>query len=142
MARSGAVRVLDGKPYFPPESIRKEYFALSMRKTLCPWKGTAGWYHLEVEGLRKPDAAWCYPAPKPAAREIARYIAFGPGVILEQESPLAREGSSRGQGMRPPINSTMNAGPRRRPGKALRGTAGAVAEKPGGFAAKLKQWMR
>ncbi|MBT7094113.1 MAG: DUF427 domain-containing protein, partial [Bacteroidetes bacterium] len=49
-------------------------------KTICPWKGTASYYNLEVDGKQNPDAAWYYPEPKSAAAEIKNYVAFWKGV--------------------------------------------------------------
>ncbi len=48
--------------------------------TLCPWKGTASYFDLEVDGQVNKDAAWYYPSPKEAAREITDRVAFWRGV--------------------------------------------------------------
>jgi uncharacterized protein (DUF427 family) len=37
-----------------------------------------------VNGQVNKDAAWYYPDPKPAAKNIAGYIAFWKGVKIEQ----------------------------------------------------------
>jgi uncharacterized protein (DUF427 family) len=50
---------------------------------VCPWKGTARYYDVVVNGERNPNAAWYYPEPSPAAREIAGRIAFWKGVRVE-----------------------------------------------------------
>jgi uncharacterized protein (DUF427 family) len=83
IAESGDTVVVEGNHYFPRESVRPEYLRESDHHTVCPWKGTASYYHLEVEGKRNPDAAWYYPEPKDAAREIAGRIAFWKGVMVE-----------------------------------------------------------
>jgi uncharacterized protein (DUF427 family) len=83
IAESGDTVVVEGNHYFPRESVRREYLRESDHHTVCPWKGTASYYHLEVEGKRNPDAAWYYPEPKDAAREIAGRIAFWKGVTVE-----------------------------------------------------------
>ena len=48
--------------------------------TVCPWKGTAHYFHVVVDGEENSDAAWYYPEPKPAAAEIRDRIAFWKGV--------------------------------------------------------------
>jgi len=70
IAESNDTVVVEGNHYFPPESIKQEYFNPSNKKTTCPWKGEASYYTLEVNGKENPDAAWYYPAPKEAASEI------------------------------------------------------------------------
>ena len=82
IAESDATVVIEGNHYFPSESIRKEYFQPSATHTVCGWKGTASYYTLAVEGKMNPDAAWYYPSPKDAAKEIAGYVAFWKGVSV------------------------------------------------------------
>ena len=83
LAESDATTVVEGNHYFPPDSIRREYFNKSNNTTICPWKGTAHYYHLEVEGRENKDAAWYYPAAKDAAKNIENKIAFWKGVEIE-----------------------------------------------------------
>ena len=66
--------------YFPPASIRAEYFKASDTTSVCPWKGTASYYTLDIDGKRNPDAAWYYPDTKEAANHIKGRIAFWKGV--------------------------------------------------------------
>jgi uncharacterized protein (DUF427 family) len=80
LAESNTTEVVEGNQYFPPDSIKHEYFSPSTTTTVCGWKGTASYYTLEVNGERNPDAAWYYPAPKDAAKNIGGYIAFWKGV--------------------------------------------------------------
>ena len=47
---------------------------------MCPWKGTASYYDLEVDGAVNRDAVWYYPTPKDAAKEITDRVAFWHGV--------------------------------------------------------------
>lgn len=82
LAESDRTVVVEGNHYFPPDSIRQEYFRPSSTHTDCPWKGTASYYTVEVEGRQNPDAAWFYPEPKEAAREIAGHVAFWKGVTV------------------------------------------------------------
>jgi uncharacterized protein (DUF427 family) len=82
LAESDRTVVVEGNHYFPPDSIRKEHFKPSDTHTACGWKGTASYYIVEVDGKQNPDAAWYYPEPKDAAREIAGYVAFWKGVTV------------------------------------------------------------
>ncbi len=91
VAESDDTVVVEGNHYFPPESLRREYFAESDTHTLCPWKGTASYYTLNVEGRTNPDAAWTYPDPKSAAAQIRGHVAFWRGVVVE--SSTARDGA-------------------------------------------------
>lgn len=75
--------VVEGNHYFPADSVRKEFLRESATHTTCSWKGTASYYSLEVNGQTNPDAAWFYPEPKAAAKEITGRIAFWKGVKVE-----------------------------------------------------------
>ncbi len=84
IAQSEKTVVVEGNHYFPAESIKKGFFKESSNTTTCPWKGTAHYYHLEVEGKANNNAAWYYPEPKDAAAHIKDMVAFWKGVeILE-----------------------------------------------------------
>lgn len=74
--------VVEGNHYFPAESIKADFFASSSTTTVCPWKGTASYYHLAVNGASNPDAAWYYPEPKEAAKGIKGRVAFWKGVTV------------------------------------------------------------
>jgi len=76
--------VLEGNQYFPPESINKEFFKNSDNESFCPWKGTASYFNLEVNGDVNQDAAWYYPAPSEAASAIKDYVAFWRGVEIQK----------------------------------------------------------
>jgi uncharacterized protein (DUF427 family) len=80
LAESPDTVVVEGNHYFPPDSLRREYFKDSGHHTECPWKGTASYYTLDVNGQTNENAAWYYPTPKPAAQNIAGRIAFWKGV--------------------------------------------------------------
>jgi len=83
LAESSRTVVVEGNQYFPPESVRAEYFRSSDTHTVCPWKGTASYHDVEVNGETNADAAWFYPDPKPAASQIKDYVAFWKGVRVE-----------------------------------------------------------
>lgn len=80
LAESDDTVVVEGNHYFPVDSIVSEHFAPSDSHTICPWKGTASYYDVQVNGDRNPDAAWFYPEPKKAAAEIRDRVAFWRGV--------------------------------------------------------------
>ncbi len=83
LAESNRTVVVEGNQYFPPDSVRAEYCRSSETHTVCPWKGTASYHDVEVNGERNADAAWYYPDPKPAASQIKDYVAFWKGVRVE-----------------------------------------------------------
>jgi len=82
IAESDATVVVEGNHYFPAEAIKAEYFKPSATHTECGWKGTASYYTLDVSGKQNPDAAWYYPTPKDAAKNITGYVAFWKGVSV------------------------------------------------------------
>jgi len=83
LAESDDTVVVEGNHYFPPDSISREHFRESETHTVCPWKGTASYYDVVVGGDVNRDAAWYYPQPKDAAREIKDRVAFWRGVRVE-----------------------------------------------------------
>jgi uncharacterized protein (DUF427 family) len=84
VAESNDTVVVEGNHYFPSDSVKKEYLHPSSSHTTCPWKGTASYSTLEVDGKQNPDAAWHYSEPKPEAKEIKGRIAFWKGVRIEK----------------------------------------------------------
>jgi len=84
LAESDRTSVVEGNHYFPPDSLHAQYFKPSATHTICSWKGTASYYHLEANGQVNPDAAWYYPDPEPAAARIKGYVAFWKGVQVEK----------------------------------------------------------
>ena len=80
LAESDSVKVIEGNLYFPPESVNKEFLRESDTRSTCPWKGLAYYFDVVVNGDKNNDAAWSYPEPKPAAKEITGYVAFWKGV--------------------------------------------------------------
>lgn len=80
LAESDDIVNIEGNAYFPVSSLNKEYFQESGTQTVCPWKGKASYYSLQVEGTENKDAAWFYPDPKQAAAVIKDRVAFWKGV--------------------------------------------------------------
>ena len=82
LAESDQTVVVEGNHYFPASALKREFFRDSSHHTECGWKGTCSYYHVEVDGKRNENAAWFYPAPKDAARQIAGHVAFWKGVQI------------------------------------------------------------
>ncbi|MBS1841831.1 MAG: DUF427 domain-containing protein [Acidobacteria bacterium] len=83
IADSDACVVVEGNQYFPLESVKQDFLKSSNHTTVCPWKGTARYYSLEVDGLKNENAAWYYPEPSEAAKQIRGRVAFWKGVRVE-----------------------------------------------------------
>lgn len=83
LADSNETVVVEGNHYFPPASLRRQFFKNSATTTVCSWKGTASYYDINVDGKVNKDAAWFYPEPKSAASNIAGHIAFWKGVDVQ-----------------------------------------------------------
>jgi uncharacterized protein (DUF427 family) len=80
LAESDDTVMVEGNHYFPPDSLNREYFKESGMRTVCFWKGEASYFDVEVDGKVNQDAAWYYPSPSPAAKQIADHVAFWRGV--------------------------------------------------------------
>ncbi len=85
IADSDTYEMVEGNYYFPPKSINKKFFKKSEITTVCHWKGTASYYDIEVDGQTKQNAAWYYPSPSKAAKNIKGYVAFQRGVTVEKK---------------------------------------------------------
>jgi uncharacterized protein (DUF427 family) len=83
IAESEVTKVVEGNHYFPPETIKKEFYKESDTHTTCPWKGIASYYHVEVNGETNKDAAWYYPETSKLADPFKGYVAFWKGVKVE-----------------------------------------------------------
>ena len=80
LAKSDDTVIVEGNHYFPLESLDMDFFRHSSESSVCPWKGTASYYDVVVDGEVNRGAAWFYPSPKPAASEIEGRVAFWRGV--------------------------------------------------------------
>ena len=83
IADSDVFEIVEGNVYFPASAIKSEYFQDSATHTTCAWKGVASYYNVVVNDQTNPDAAWFYPAPKDAAKQIKDHVAFWKGVSIE-----------------------------------------------------------
>jgi len=80
LADSDDTVIVEGNHYFPPDSIKEDYFEESDTNTVCPWKGTANYYNINIDGKENADAAWYYPDPSDLAKNIKNHVAFWKGV--------------------------------------------------------------
>ena len=82
LAESNQTIEVDGYTYFPRGSVRKEHLKASATTSTCPWKGSAKYFSVTVNGDENIDAAWTYENPKPAAAQISGYVGFWRGVKI------------------------------------------------------------
>ena len=80
IAESEDIVTVEGNAYFPASALRRDLVQESSHTSICPWKGTAHYYSLAVDGKTNADAVWYYPEPKAAAAEIRDRVAFWKGV--------------------------------------------------------------
>ena len=80
IAESDDTVVIEGNHYFPPIALKQEFFKSTDHHTVCPWKGTANYYSLEVDGKTNENAAWYYPEVSELAKGIKGRVAFWKGV--------------------------------------------------------------
>ena len=83
-ASEDEIEIVEGNVYFPADKVRREFLQSSETHTVCGWKGTASYYSVAVNGEVNKDAAWYYPEPKNAAKNITGRIAFWKGVKVER----------------------------------------------------------
>jgi uncharacterized protein (DUF427 family) len=83
IAESDDTVVVEGNHYFTRDALNDEFFAASDLASRCPWKGTARYFDVRVDGKLNPSAAWFYDDPNPAAADIAGRVAFWRGVQIE-----------------------------------------------------------
>lgn len=83
-ATDAQVQVVENNVYFPLATVTQACLRPSSHTSVCPWKGTASYYDLVVDGAVNANAAWVYPQPKDAAKEIAGHVAFWRGVSVER----------------------------------------------------------
>ncbi len=84
VAQSNDCEIIEINYYFPPDSVNHEYLKKSDTHSICFWKGRASYYNIEIDGEVNKDAAWYYPSPKDAAKNIKNYIAFWKGVEVQK----------------------------------------------------------
>lgn len=84
LAESDTFETVEGNVYFPPSALKSAHFRPSQTHTVCGWKGQCSYYDVVVGSDVNHDAAWYYPDPLPAAKNIKGYVAFWKGVTVER----------------------------------------------------------
>ena len=84
LAETDDVVTVEGNLYFPAAALKPEYVSDSTTNTVCPWKGTASYYSLTVDGQTNNDAVWYYPSPKAEAEMVRDRVAFWHGVEVRE----------------------------------------------------------
>ncbi len=82
VAQSDDIVTVEGNAYFPAEALNRAYVRESPHTSICPWKGTAHYYSLAIDGKENANAVWYYPDPKEAAAQIRGRVAFWKGVAV------------------------------------------------------------
>ena len=82
IAESTHTVMVEGNHYFPPESIKQEYFVEAQMTSRCIWKGKAAYYDIKVGKQTNRGAAWYYPQPWILALNIKDHVAFWNGVKI------------------------------------------------------------
>ncbi len=82
IAESDDTVVVEGNHYFPRSSVRDDVLRESSTTSVCPWKGTASYLSLELDGHESADTAWYYPEPKEGAAQIKDHVAFWKDVTV------------------------------------------------------------
>lgn len=86
IARSDRTEIVEGNHYFPIEDVESGHLVESDTTSICPWKGTANYYSVVVDGTANEDAAWTYHDPSDRARQITDHVAFWHGVEVAEEA--------------------------------------------------------
>jgi len=80
--------------YLPADSVDHRFLTRSKHpSTHCEWKGSARYWDLLSDTLGVLEgAAWSYPNPTEAFREIAGHLAFraGTGLVCQVDSETVR----------------------------------------------------
>lgn len=84
IAEAERYELVEGNVYFPPEALKPEFLQPSQHTTVCPWKGTANYFDIRVDGKVNQNAAWYYASPSEAAANIKGHVAFWKGVQIEK----------------------------------------------------------
>lgn len=80
---------IEGNWYFPPSSLKTEYFTKSPSPYTCPWKGVCQYFNVGQGEALDQDDAWSYPEPYPSAfekvkKDFSNYVAFRRSVTVEE----------------------------------------------------------
>jgi uncharacterized protein (DUF427 family) len=101
--------------YVPPEDIRMEQLQPSDGASFCEWKGRARYFDIVTDERSETRAAWYYPDPVPAYRDLKDYVAFYPSKMdacwVDGEKVEAQEGDFYGGWITAGIIGHFKGGP-------------------------------
>lgn len=97
---------LEGNDYFPAAALRRQFFTDSSVTSHCPWKGTAHYYTVTVDGHVNAEAGWYYPSPHPRAQQIKDHVAFWNGVRIERDDEELDNGAGVARRLRSWLRGT------------------------------------
>ena len=119
--------------YLPPGDVREDLLSPSTTWTMCPYKGRARYYHLDLDGTRIEAVAWQYVRPLPSVAAVAGHLAFWnereDTTILVDGEPVERLGvreSGEGGELLPSWHEFWTEPPP----AAMKGTAAAGRQTP------------
>lgn len=80
---------IEGNWYFPPESLKQEFYKPSDHRTTCVWKGEASYYDVVVNDEVNDFGAWYYPEPLAGSiervkQDFTNYVAFWNGIQVQE----------------------------------------------------------
>ena len=92
LAASDAARImyetrLNPVVYFPLEDVKVELQESSEHKTFCPFKGTATYWHVLIDGKVFENGAWCYQHALPESKDIEGLVSFSSNVLSAVDLP-------------------------------------------------------
>lgn len=62
--------------YLPKTDVRMELLEASDLHTACPYKGTASYYDVVIDGTRHENVVWWYPFATEESHRVAGYVSF------------------------------------------------------------------
>jgi uncharacterized protein (DUF427 family) len=62
--------------YFPKTDVRMDLLTTTERVTACPYKGTARYWSVTIDGETHENLVWGYDSPFPESQKIAGLVAF------------------------------------------------------------------
>ena len=87
VATSDDIVTVEGNAYFPLGCVPEGVLHPSSTTSVCPWKGVASYYDVDVDEQVVPDGAWTYRHPFPLARRVKGRVAFWNGIETDTSEP-------------------------------------------------------
>jgi uncharacterized protein (DUF427 family) len=64
--------------YLPRDDVRMDRLKPTSFHTMCPFKGEASYWSVEIAGETHDGIVWAYETPKPAAADVIGMLSFYP----------------------------------------------------------------